>query len=108
LKTASGGYRRNTGSSNYELHEFLLIDFNLARVLYRLKETTEAAAILETLVDKSCQDNGLIPEMYVSQKHKDWNGAIGDPAGSIPMVGFGAGDYVITLSDRERLSRQTK
>ncbi len=102
LKTASGGYRRNTGPSNYEAHEFLLIDFNLARVLYKFGKPAEAAAMLDTLVEKSCQDNGLIPEMYVSEKNKDWGGAIGDPAGSIPMVGFGAGDYAITLSDRER------
>jgi hypothetical protein len=46
--------------------------------------------------------------MYVSEKNKDWGGAIGDPAGSIPMVGFGAGDYAITLSDRERYRSSSK
>jgi GH15 family glucan-1,4-alpha-glucosidase len=104
LKTASGGYRRNTGPGNYESHEFLLIDFNLARVFYRFGKPAQAATILNTLVDKSCQDNGLIPELYVSEKNKDWSGAIGDPAGSVPMVGFGAGVYAITLSEREKLT----
>jgi GH15 family glucan-1,4-alpha-glucosidase len=102
LKTASGGYRRNQGPSNYEAHEFLLIDFNLARVYFKLGKFEEGTRILETLVDKSCQDHGLIAEMYLSAKGKDWDGEIGDPAGAIPMVGFGAGDYVITLVDREK------
>lgn len=102
LKTASGGYRRNTGPGNYESHEFLLIDFNLARVYAKFGKPAEAANILATLVDKSCQDNGLIPELYVSEKNKDWSGAIGDPAGSVPMVGFGAGVYAITLCEREK------
>ncbi len=105
LKTASGGYRRNTGPSTYEAHQFLLIDFNYARLLFKLGKTAEAARMLATLVDKSCQDNGLIAEMYVSQKDKDYVGEIGDPAGAIPMVGFGAGDYVLTLSDRDRYAK---
>lgn len=102
LKTASGGYRRNQGAGNYEAHEFLLIDFNLARVYFKLGRPVEASRILQTLVSKSCQDHGLIPEMYVSAKGRDYQGEIGDPTGAIPMVGFGAGDYVITLTDRAK------
>jgi GH15 family glucan-1,4-alpha-glucosidase len=105
LKTASGGYRRNLGPGNYEAHEFLLIDFNLARVYFRLGRTAEASRILQTLVAKSCMDRGLIPEMYVSAKGRDYSGEIGDPTGAIPMVGFGAGAYVITLTDRAKLDK---
>lgn len=105
LKTASGGYRRNLGPSDYEAHEFVFIDFNLARVLMKMGKSAEAAKILETIVDKSSQDNGLIAEMYVSEKNRGSAGEIGDPAGAIPMVGYGAGVYAIALSDRERFSK---
>ena len=108
LKTASGGYRRNLGPSNYEAHEFLFIDFNLARLYWRLGNGAKAEQILDVIVDKSVQDHGLIPEMYVSAKGKDAPGEIGDPAGSIPMVGYGAGVYVISLADREQYSKAGK
>lgn len=54
------------------------------------------------MIDKACQDNCLIPELYVSEQDKDCKGNIGEPTGAIPMVGFGAGAYVITLIDREQ------
>lgn len=108
LKTASGGWRRNTGPSNYEAHEFLFIDFNLARVLFKTGKTAEASKIVDTMVDKAIEDHGLIPEMYVSEKNKDCPGEIGDPGGAIPMVGYGAGIYAITLNDRARFSSHSK
>jgi GH15 family glucan-1,4-alpha-glucosidase len=102
LRTASGGYRRNLGPSDYEAHEFLLIDFNLIRAFMKFGKKSEAARLLETIVDKSVQDNGLIAEMYVSEKNRGSFGEIGDPAGSIPMAGFGSGAYGIVLSEREK------
>jgi hypothetical protein len=45
-------------------------------------------------------DHGLIPEMYVSKKDSEFPGKIGDPTGSKPMVGYGAGVLVISLLDR--------
>ena len=53
------------------------------------------------MVDKACIDNGQIPELYVSVPDTECKGEVGDPSGAIPMVGFGAGAYVITLLDRE-------
>lgn len=112
LKTASGGYRRVRGSTNYEKHEFLFINFLLARVLEAqasklsapAAERARAAAILKNMVDNALTDHGLIPEMYVSEKSSDYPGEIGAPAGSIPMVGYGAGIYAITLLEREGAS----
>jgi hypothetical protein len=60
------------------------------------------------MVDKSCQDNGLIAECYVSEKNDEFPGEIGDPTGSIPMVGYGAGAYVLTLSERDKASKSGK
>lgn len=101
LKTASGGYRRNLGPSDYEAHEFVLIDFNLARAFLKFGKRRDAQLLIETIVDKSVQDNGLIAEMYISEKNRGYSGEIGDPAGSIPMVGFGAGAYAMILQERE-------
>jgi hypothetical protein len=100
LKTASGGYRRNLGTGDYETHEFLMIDFNAARAMLKFGKDADAAKIITNLVSKTCQDNGLIPEMYVSAKARGYGDFVGDPTGAIPMVGFGSGAYVLTLTDR--------
>lgn len=101
IKTASGGYKRNTGPSNYEAHEFLFVDFALVRALQKMGRKEEAAKMFDWLVEKSVLDHGLVAEMYVSETKRDCPGEVGDPAGAIPMVGYGAGLYVMTLAERE-------
>jgi GH15 family glucan-1,4-alpha-glucosidase len=101
LKTASGGYRRVRGKTQYETHEFLFIDFCLARLYYKLGLKDMGNRLIEPITRKSCQDNGLIPEMYVSEKNSEFPGDIGDPTGATPMVGYGAGAYIMTLIARE-------
>jgi GH15 family glucan-1,4-alpha-glucosidase len=101
LKTASGGYRRVRGDSNYEKQEFLFINFMMVRLNYRLARTADANQMLTRMVEKACLDNCLIPEMYVSEKNSEFVGEIGDPTGAIPMVGYGAGAYIVTLTERD-------
>ena len=43
--------------------------------------------------------------MYVSEKNDEYPGAIGTPTGAIPMVGYGAGAYVMTLEERAKQER---
>lgn len=102
LKTASGGYRRLLGPSEYEKQEFVFIDFHMARVLQSIGKTAEAQRMIDRLVEKSLQDHGLIAECYVSEKSNDFKGEIGDPTGSIPMIGYGSGIYAMTLTEREQ------
>ena len=102
LKTASGGYKRVRGPSNYEKQEFLFVNFSLVRVLQREGKSAKAQKMIDRMVEKSCQDHGLIAECYVSEKNDEFTGEIGDPTGSIPMVGYGAGAYIITLLEREK------
>ncbi len=106
IKTASGGYKRNTGPSNYEAHEFLFVDFALARSLQKMGRNEEAAKMFDWLIQKSILDHGLIAEMYVSELNKDCPGEIGDPAGAIPMVGYGAGLFTMTLEEREHQKKK--
>jgi hypothetical protein len=101
LKTGSGGYRRMLGASEYEAHEFLLINFNLARAHIRLGDPATADALVERMQHKAAADNNLIPEMYVSRPSQEYPGPIGAPAGSTPMVGYGAGSYILYLMERQ-------
>lgn len=111
LKVASGGYRRVRGTYTdpaifeywYEQEEFLFVDFSLAEVYRRLGRKPEAAAILKRIVDKAAADHNIVPEMYVSVPCRLFPGELGDPTGALPMVGYGAGAYILHLLERQRL-----
>jgi GH15 family glucan-1,4-alpha-glucosidase len=105
LKTSSGGYKRLLGGSDYEKQEFAFVNFYLARLYFKLGKMDDGNRILERMVAKSCHDNGLIAECYVSEKSPDFPGEIGQATGSIPMVGYGAGAYALTLSEREKSAK---
>lgn len=114
LKVASGGYRRVRSTYTdpkifeywYERQEFLFVDFSLAELNRRLGRTAEANAMLNRIVSKSAADHDIIPEMYVALPCQLFPGKIGDPTGAIPMVGYGAGAYVLHIMERERTSHQ--
>jgi GH15 family glucan-1,4-alpha-glucosidase len=101
LKVASGGYRRVRGDAQYEKHEFLFSNFSLARNFLRLGEGQQGYPLIAKMVAKCAEDNFLVPEMYVSEINDLFPGEIGAPTGSIPMVGYGAGIYVMYLLERE-------
>jgi hypothetical protein len=114
LRVASGGYRRVRSTYTdptifeywYERQEFLFVDFSLAEVLRRMGMNAEATAILRRIVDKAAADHNIIPEMYVAVPCKLFPGEIGDPTGATPMVGYGAGAYILHVLERERLERK--
>jgi hypothetical protein len=103
LKVDSGGYRRVRSTYTdpaifeywYERQEFLFVDLSLAEVYRRLGRNDDADAILKRIVDKSAADHNIIPEMYVAIPCRLFPGAIGDPTGALPMVGYGAGAYIL-------------
>jgi len=113
LKVASGGYRRVRSTYTdpsifeywYERQEFLFVDFSLAEVDRRLGNGAQADAILRRIVDKAALDHDVIPEMYVAVPCALFPGKIGDPTGALPMVGYGAGEYILHLLDRSELER---
>jgi GH15 family glucan-1,4-alpha-glucosidase len=108
LKVASGGYRRVRGVYTdpsifeywYERQEFLFVDFSLAELYRSLGRNAEASAILKRIVDKAAADHNIIPEMYVAESCALFPGALGDPTGARPMVGYGAGAYVLDVLER--------
>ena len=113
LKVASGGYRRvrsvYTDPSIYEYwyerQEFLFVDFSLAEVYRRLARYDEADAILRRIVAKAAADHNFVPEMYVAVDCRLFHGNVGDPTGAIPMVGYGAGVYVLDVLQQAESER---
>ena len=108
LKVASGGYRRVRGTYTdpaifeywYEQEEFVFVDFSLAEVDRRLGRDADSAAILKRITDKAADDHNILPEMYVAVPCKLFPGAIGDPTGALPMVGYGAGEFILQMLQR--------
>jgi len=111
LKVASGGYKRVRSNYTdpavfeywYEQEEFLFVDFSLAEVYRRMGRNAEAAAILKRIVDKAAADHNVIPEMYVAVPCSLFPGAIGNPTGALPIVGYGSGEFVLHVLEREVL-----
>jgi GH15 family glucan-1,4-alpha-glucosidase len=109
LKVASGGYRRVRSTYTdpkifeywYERQEFLFVDLALSELERRLGRTKQADAMLERIVAKASADHDIIPEMYVAVPCQLFPGRIGNPTGAIPMVGYGAGAFILTLAGRE-------
>jgi len=109
LRVGSGGYRRVRSTYTdpaifeywYERQEFLFVDLSLAELYGRLGRRTEADAMLTRIVEKAAADHNIIPEMYVAVPCQLFPGKIGDPTGALPMVGYGAGAYVLHLLERE-------
>ena len=107
LEVASGGYRRVRSNYTdpaifeywYERQEFLFVDFSLAEVDRQLGRDAEAAGLIKRIVDKAAADHDIIPEMYVALPCKLFPGKIGDPTGAKPMVGYGAGAYILDALD---------
>jgi hypothetical protein len=112
LKVASGGYRRVRSNYTdpaiyeywYEREEFLFVDFNLAEIYRKLGRSEEAEAMLGRIEQKAAADHNMIPEMYVAVPCQLFLGKIGDPTGALPMVGYGAGEFILHLLERERIS----
>jgi GH15 family glucan-1,4-alpha-glucosidase len=109
LKVRSGGYRRVRSNYTdpaifeywYERQEFLFVDLSLAELLRHVGRKAEADAMLKRIVDKAAADHDIIPEMYVALPCKLFPGKVGDPTGAMPMVGYGAGAYILHLIERE-------
>ena len=110
LKVASGGYRRVRSNYTdpaifeywYERQEFLFVDFSLAELYRHIGRSAEADAMLKRIVSKAAAGHDLIPEMYVALPCKLFPGAVGDPTGALPIMGYGSGAYILHLLDREK------
>ena len=93
LRVASGnGYHRNDDGSTYDEHEWIFVDFRIAEALRRSCRPDEAAAIEDWLTLQARANADTLPELL--------DPAGGDYAGPAPMLGFGAGAYVLAMQTR--------
>jgi len=95
LRTPPGrGFARNDDGGGYDEQEWAFIDLRAASAFRRAGLLADADELLAWVTAQSDANRGLVAELY------DRDNA--DAAGAIPMVGFGAGAYVLALLDRER------
>ncbi len=105
LQTPAGGYKRLEGSSDeYDTDEWILIDLRAADAFRRAGNGPQGDALLDWVTGQASVNYNLLPELYNTQSA---SGAIGAYSGSIPMVGYGAGAFMLTMLDRVQLYEHT-
>ena len=98
LQTPAGGYKRVEGSQDqYDTDEWILIDLRASSAFRRSGDGAKADQLLEWVTGQGSVNHNLLPELYNTRSS---SGQIGAYSGSIPMVGYGAGAYQMTLLDR--------
>ncbi len=91
LRKPWGGYARNDDGDWYDEQEWVFADLRLAIALRKRGRADEADALVRRVTEVSLRNGGVIAELY-----GDENGAY---VGSHPMIGFGAGLYLLALRD---------
>ena len=101
LITGFGGYQRlepmlsltGAGSAGaYDLSEWVLLDLRIGDA-YRLGgQTAQADRLLDKVTDNSAVNDNLVSELY--------DRTSGSYTGSIPMVGYGAGAWMVSQLGR--------
>lgn len=86
------GVHRNDNGDSYDEAEWALIDLWLSTTLRRVGEEASAEALLGWVTAQGTANFGIVPELF--------DPVTGEPAGEAPMVGFGAGNYLLTLFQR--------
>jgi hypothetical protein len=98
LQTPAGGFKRLEGSQDqYDTDEWILIDLRASSAYRRAEQTEKADQLLGWVTSQASVNYNLLPELYNTRTS---SGQIGAYSGSIPMVGYGAGTYQMTLLDR--------
>ncbi len=94
LAVPSGhGYKRNDDGDAYDEQEWIMVDLRMSEALRRGCRPEEGQAIEDWITQQALENNLIIPELL------DPN--TGDYNGPAPMMGFGAGMYVLALHNRD-------
>jgi hypothetical protein len=93
LRTYVGrGFFRNDDGGGYDSQEWVFIDLRIASALLRMGRRAEAQELIAWVTAQADANFGLHAELY-HERNADYVGAV-------PMVGFGAGAYMMALMDR--------
>ncbi len=85
------GYVRTTSTDWYESQEWIFLNTRLASAYARFGKKKEAKLLLDWITAQAQYNFNLIPELFTAKE--------GNYEGAIPMVGFGAGTYILGLID---------
>lgn len=106
------GYIRLISNDPYENQEWVFINLRLAQAWLLFNERKEASELLNFVTSQASVNFNTIPEMYSNKLQMDkvaadymmndiWCNCIRDAdnqyIGTIPMVGYGSGAYVLSL-----------
>jgi len=86
------GFFRNQGGGAYDSAEWIFVDMRVGRALETTGQPQESADLLAWNVAQASDNFGILSELH--------DRVTADYAGAAPMVGFGAGAYVLSLLDR--------
>lgn len=100
LRVDSGGFKRIGGTETFERYEWPFIDFRMIAAFRRTHQAAKADAVIDLLVRRAALNFNVIPEMINSSAQ---DGPVGFYSGSNPMVGYGAGSYILALMERSGL-----
>jgi MYXO-CTERM domain-containing protein len=94
LAVPSGhGYRRNDDGDAYDEQEWIMVDLRMAEARRRGCDAEAGQAIEDWITQQALLNNNIIPELL--------DPSTGDYNGPAPMMGFGAGMYVLALHNRD-------
>jgi hypothetical protein len=100
LVPASGrGFMRSDAGDSYSSNEWVFVDLRGARALELQGDATYASSLFAWNVDQAGDNFGELSELH--------DPVTADYAGQSPMVGFGAGAYLLRLYDRGTASTPT-
>jgi GH15 family glucan-1,4-alpha-glucosidase len=85
------GFFRVNGGDGYDSEEWVFLDLRIASAMAKFGIVGKADRLLKWVTAQSAANDCLIAELYGTK------GA--EYAGAIPMAGFGAGAYLLALSD---------
>jgi GH15 family glucan-1,4-alpha-glucosidase len=95
LKVASGrGYFRNDDGDWYSSQEWVWADLRIAGARRLAGGTTAADRLVGWIGAQALANYGMVAELY--------HPTTSDYEGEVPMVGYGAGAYLLALLDREQ------
>ena len=93
LSVESGhGFKRNDDGDLYDEHEWVVMDLRMAEAYRRNCRPAKAQAIEDWVTNQAMENHLIIPELM--------DPATAAYAGPAPMMGFGAGAYVIAMNNR--------
>ena len=98
LHTGSSGWMRNDDrGSRYDSNEWIFIDMRAAEAFRRSGDAARADEIIGWVTAQARANYDLIPELFNTFPS---DGPLWSYTGATPMVGFGAGAYILALQQR--------